>query len=596
MADIGHYHRPPAQGGIAARSHFRLWAPKAQGVQVLILAADGKTVAHTLTLQRQDATGGVDCWTGYWTAECEALPHGTLYWVELDGRRLPDPASRYQPQGVHGPSMVVELEPVASPGWRGITMADAILYELHLGTFTPEGTLAGAQARLDHLQALGVNAIELLPIAAFPGERNWGYDGTCLFALHQAYGSYADLKAFIEAAHQRGMAVILDVVYNHFGPEGNYSGAYGPYTKAAATPWGAAINFDIAGNHGVREYFLENLRWWLQTVGFDGVRMDAVSLIFDNSPVHILREFTDLAREIGRQQGREVLTIAEHLRNNRYVTSEQGFGYHSQWNDDLNHAIYARLSGETWRHYQNFGSLADVAKALTSGFVYDGSRYDRYYGWFVGTDGRLTTAPEHVVHIQNHDQIGNRLHGDRMIATHGRAKALLAITAVMASPFVPMLWMGEEYGETAPFYFFEDFGDQHLIDGCRDGRKSDFAFDGAEPPDPHARQTFVDSRLQWQRLDEPAGREVLAYYRQLIALKRSSALGPRDMQAVSVELDDATEVITVRCAGSVTVLNFSSQAQAFAVPPGYGEALLCSVGVYQPGQVPAFGAIVLRAS
>lgn len=584
MSKLGHHVGPQDM------SALRVFAPRAKAVTVQLLDGDG-TTERRLQLSPDRFGHGA----GYWIGECERLAHGRLYWIELDGRRLPDPASRYQPQGVHGPSMVVDVIAPNSPGWLGVAMSDAILYELHIGTFTPEGTLAGAQTRLGHLKDLGVNAVELLPIAAFPGERNWGYDGTFLFALHQAYGSYADLTAFIEAAHAHGIAVILDVVYNHFGPEGNYSGAFAPYTKAADTPWGAAINFDMAWSHGVREYFLENLRWWLQAVGLDGVRMDAVSLIFDNSPVHILREFSDLARAIGREQGREVLTIAEHLRNNRYVTSEQGFGFHSQWNDDLNHAVYARLTGETTRHYQNFGAFDDVVKALTSGFVYDGTRFDRYYGWYVGTDGRLTTAPEHVVHIQNHDQVGNRLHGDRMISTYGRDKALLAITAIMASPFVPMLWMGEEYGETAPFYFFEDFSDQLFIDGCREGRKADFAFGGAEPPDPHARQTFVDSKLHWQRADEPLGREFLAYYKQLIALKRSGALGPRDMKAVTVSADAATQVITLQTADTCTVLNFSDQVQRFSGPVAYSNPVLCSVGSYTPGRIEAFGAIVLSA-
>ncbi len=320
MADVGHYF--DAEGG----SSFRVFAPLAGSLSVQWV--DG---GRHLPLVRDEL--------GYWTGHCERLPHGSLYWLDLDGRRLPDPASRCQPQGVHGPSMVAEVLPALSPGWAGIAMADAILYELHLGTFTEAGTLAAAQHRLPYLAALGINAVELLPIAAFPGQRNWGYDGTFLFALQTSYGSYADLKAFIEAAHALGIAVVLDVVYNHFGPEGNYSGAFAPYTKAAATPWGAAINFDTEWNHGVREFFLENIRHWVQAVGFDGLRMDAVSLIFDNSPVHILREFTDTARAIGQAEGREVLTIAEHLRNNRFVTHAQGFNYHAQWNDDLNHAI-----------------------------------------------------------------------------------------------------------------------------------------------------------------------------------------------------------------------------------------------------------------
>ena len=550
MTHAGHHHDE------MGRAVFRVFAP-------------GKSALAVVLIERGERIPLAADAFGWWHGATARLPHGTLYLIEVDGQRLPDPASRRQPRGVHGPSMVVEVEPVRTPGWAGVAMDDAILYELHLGTFTPEGTLAAAQAKLPCLHELGINAIELLPIAAFPGERNWGYDGTYLFALQQTYGDYRDLKAFIEAAHALGIAVILDVVYNHFGPEGNYAGAYAPYTKAAATPWGAAINFDGEFNHGVREFFLANTRYWLQEVGFDGFRMDAVSLVFDNMPMHILREITDLARAIGKAEGREILMIAEHLRNNRHVTSEQGFGYHSQWNDDLNHAVFAHLTGETGRHYVNFGSFDDVRKALEAGFVLDGTRFDRYLRWFLGTDGRDTRGSEHVVHIQNHDQIGNRLLGDRMIASYGRERALLGITAVMASPFVPMLFMGEEYGETAPFLFFEDFSDQQIIDGAREGRKADFAFGGIEPPDPHARASFEASKLRWERAESLEGRGVLAYYRQLIALKRSGALGPRRRGEVKVSADEATQIIRVETPQTLTAMNFSAQRQPFEAPSGW---------------------------
>lgn len=572
--------RPGHQVDALGRSAFCVFAP-GKGALVVVLD-DGSRRIHL-----QPAPDG------HWHGHTDRLPAGTLYWIEVDGRRLPDPASRCQPQGVHGPSMVADVAPVRSPGWTGVRMEDAILYELHLGTFTPQGTLAAAQQKLPHLQALGINAIELLPIAAFPGERNWGYDGSFMYALQHSYGSFADLKAFIEAAHAHGMAVVLDVVYNHFGPEGNYSGAFAPYTKAAATPWGAAINFDDAHNHGVRAFFLDNLRFWLQDVGFDGVRMDAVSLIFDNMPVHILREFTDLARAIGREERRDVITIAEHLRNNKHVTSLQGFGYDAQWNDDLNHAIFAFLTGETQRHYANFGSFDDVVKALAQGFVLDGTRLCHHHRYHLGTDAADTHGREHVVHIQNHDQVGNRLLGDRMLATHGEAKALLGFTAVMASPFVPMLFMGEEYGETAPFLFFEDFGDQALIDAAREGRKADFAFGSVEPADPHALSTFDACKLQWGLAETRSGQRILAYYRQLIALKRSGALGPRQRGRVVVTADAARQTIQVETPQTLTVLNFAGHAQAWAAPAGWVPLLRSFEGGVD-GTLPAHGALVLQ--
>lgn len=572
MARIGHFHDTDG------RSAFRVFAPEKASVAVVLPQTN-----ETLALRRDPL--------GHWQGTTARLPHGTLYWLEVDGRRLPDPASRCQPQGVHGPSMVVETAPPASPAWAGVCMADAIVYELHLGTFTPEGTIAAAQGRLPYLAGLGINVVELLPIAAFPGERNWGYDGTFLFALQHSYGDYAALKAFLEAAHALGIAVVLDVVFNHFGPEGNYGGAFAPYTKAAATPWGAAINFDGEYNHGVREFFLDATRWWLQEIGFDGFRMDAVSLIFDLMPVHILRQFTDLAREIARTQGREILMIAEHLRNNRYVTDPQGFGYHAQWNDDLNHAVYAHLTGERGRHYDNFGPFEDVVKALRDGFVLDGTRLDRHYRYLLGTDASGTHGSEHVVHIQNHDQVGNRLHGDRMIATHGRAKALLGVTTILASPFVPMLFMGEEYGETAPFLFFEDFGDPALIRGVREGRKADFAFGGTEPPDPHARATFEASKLHWERAETAEGRTMLDLYRQLIALKRSGALGPRERAHVTVGADAAQRLITIETPQTLTVLNFADAARPFAAPAGWVPRLV-TVEAPQPGLLAAYAAVV----
>src|ERR1700674_5619741 len=574
MAKVGHFCNEKGN------SEFRVFAPEKERVAVVLTEK-----SRMVPLNRDEL--------GYWTGELERLPHGTLYLLEVDGRRFPDPASRYQPKGVHGPSMVTEIEAARSPGWTGVKMEDALLYELHVGTFTGKGTLQAGKGKLQYLSDLGVHVIELLPIATFPGERNWGYDGTFHFALHYTYGDYQDLKQFIEAARELGMAVILDVVYNHFGPEGNYSGAFAPYTKSAATPSGAAINFDGAYNYGVREVFLENTRYWLQEVGFDGFRMDAVSLIFDNMPVHILREFTDLAREIGRAERREVLMIAEHLRNNKYVTSEKGFNYHSQWNDDLNHAVFAKLTGETTRHYMNFGSFGDVAKALEKGFVLDGTRYDKYHRYFLGTDGSHTRGSEHVVHIQNHDQVGNRLLGDRMIVTYGRDKALLGITAVMASPYVPMLFMGEEYGEQAPFPFFEHFSEQVIIDGAREGRKADFAFADLEPMDPHARATFEESKLRWEQLETPDGQAILNYYKQLIVLKLAGQLGPRDKAGVKVVADESTEIIRVETPHTLTVMNFSGNRRANQPAAGW-EPCLCSGKVSEAGNIEPYTAMIYK--
>jgi len=575
LVDLGHYRDP------AGRSAFRVFAPAALQVEVILLGPE-----RTVFLAR-DALG-------FWRGATDRLPEGTRYLLDCDGRRLPDPASRCQPDGVHGPSMIVDVPRARSPGWRGVAIEDAILYELHLGTFTPAGTLAAAEERLPHLQALGVTAIELMPIAAFPGERNWGYDGTYPFALHAGYGGYPDLARFVEAAHRLGMAVLLDVVFNHFGPEGNYAGLLGPYTHAADTPWGAAVNFEGPGSHGVRDLFLQNVRHWLEEVGLDGLRMDAVSMVFDGSPVSILRECTDLARAIGAAERREVLVIAEHLRNDRAVTAEDGLGYHAQWNDDLCHAIFAHLTGERRRHHANFGPFADVVKALEDAFVMDGTRFDLHYRFRLGTDGRGTRGTEHVVYLQNHDQVGNRPRGDRMISTYGRDRALLGLTAVMASPYVPMLFMGEEWGETAPFLFFEDFSDPDLVEAVRAGRRKELALEGVEPPPPHDRATFEASRLRWERRDLPEGREVLAYTRALVALKRTGALGPRDRGQVRVRADEARRLVLLETPRTLTALNFSPEPQPLGVAGAGWLRHLDSVPGGGDGLLPAFGARVHR--
>ena len=572
MVALGHYL--DEQG----RSAFRIFAPERQAL-ALLLEAEQQT--YPMTRQAD----------GHWSLQLPPLAEGSRYRFVVEGSPYPDPASRWQPEGVHGPSAVCHPRRVSSPSWRGVAIEDAIIYELHLGTFTPEGTLAAATGKLPHLQALGITVIELLPLATFPGTRNWGYDGTYLFALQPSYGSYEDLATFIEQAHELGMAVILDVVYNHFGPEGNYSGVYAPYTKQADTPWGAAINFDGGYSEGIRAFYLANTRYWLEEIGFDGFRMDAVSLVFDSSPRHILREITDLARSIGAAEGREILMIAEHLCNETTVTSEQGYGYHSQWNDDLNHALFAYLTPERSRHYASFGDFAAIVKGLEEGFVLDGSRFDYHSNRNKGTNSRHTPPSEHVVHIQDHDQVGNRPQGDRMIATYGRDKALLAITAIMASPYVPMLFMGEEYGETAPFLFFEAFGDERLIAAVKKGRKREFAFSGAEPRDAHAEAAFLDSKLQWERLASSEGQSLFRFYQALIALKRAGKLGPRERSKIEIASDETTGVICLRTEESLTLLNLSDRHQQ-ALPSGAWALCLSSDEPGTAGVLPPYSAHV----
>lgn len=572
MVALGHYVNSQGQ------SAFRVFAPVCQALALCLEDQD-----EVLPMQRQR--------DGYWTLTLPRLADGRLYRYEVDGQRWPDPASRSQPAGVHGPSMVSTPRRAFSPGWQGVGIDEAVIYELHLGTFTPEGTLSAARRKLPYLQELGINVIELMPIAEFPGNRNWGYDGTYLFALQHTYGDYYDLQAFIEDAHQHGIAVILDVVYNHFGPEGNYSGFFAPYTKQADTPWGAAINFDQAHHQGIRDFYLANTRYWLQDIGFDGFRMDAVSLVFDHSSRSILREITDLSRTIAAEEGREILMIAEHLRNESQVTAAEGLSYQSQWNDDLNHALFRHLTGESGRHYSSFQGFADIEKALRDSFVLDGTREHHFYQRLYGTDGRHTAATEHVMHIQNHDQIGNRPYGDRLISSYGRDKQLLAATTLFASPYVPMIFMGEEYGESAPFLFFEDFGDPQLVEAVRVGRQREFAYADGKQPDSHALASFLASKLQWLQLEDEEHQMIHHYYRMLIQLKREGRLGPRDKQKVGIACDADTQLICIQTDDSLTLLNFSDRTHDVPVDAGWTLVLSSN----QPGEagiVPPYSAHV----
>lgn len=496
----------------------------------------------------------------YFKADISPLPEGTMYWLVKNGTEfLPDPYSHYQPCDVHGPSMITFPQPPKKNGWRGIDIKDAIIYELHLGTFTEEGNIKAATNKLLYLKTLGINVIELMPICDFPGDRNWGYDGTYMFALNNSYGTYEDLRIFLEKAHSLGIAVILDIVYNHFGPEGNYSGMIAPFTKSADTPWGAAVNFDKEHSNGIRDFYLYNTQYWLQEVGFDGFRMDATSLILDESPKHILTEINELADKIAQEEQRKIIMIAEHLRNDSKVTSSNGLKFQAQWCDDLNYALYAYLTGEKNRHYKDFGKFEDIVKALTSSFVYDGTKLNSVYNNYMGEDGSHLDPASLVVHIQNHDQVGNRPDGDRMSTTYGIKRALTAATVIFASPYVPMIFMGEEYAEMNPFWFFENFKDQWLIDAVQNGRRNEFSFKSdADIKPPHDVETFINSKLDWDSASNTPHSSVLNIYQSLIALKKEGIIGIHDRTKLQIEGDKNKEILYIRTPKSTTVVNLST--------------------------------------
>jgi maltooligosyltrehalose trehalohydrolase len=542
MPKLGYFEDENGNG------NFRIFAPFCKTLAIEI----DRTHEH-FELNKQD--------DGYFTTTIRALKKGSLYWLVKNGTEyLPDPNSKYQPFDVHSASMITKIEKADFSQWTGIDYKDAIIYELHLGTFSEEGNLKGAQKHLNYIKSLGINVIELMPICQFPGDRNWGYDGTYMFALCSSYGTYEDLKEFLDKAHSLGIAVILDVVYNHFGPEGNYSGMIAPFTKQADTPWGAAINFDKEWNNGIRDFYLENTRYWLSEIGFDGFRMDAVALIMDESNKNILTEINELASEISKKENRKIIMIAEHLRNETKVTSPTGYKYQAQWCDDLNYSIYSYLTNEKFRHYNDFGKFEDIKKALEEGFVYNGTKLNSVYNNYMGDNGANILPETLVTHIQNHDQIGNRPNGDRMSATYGITKALLSITLVFCSPYTPMIFMGEEYAEINPFLFFESFSDESLIEAVKNGRKREFSFvENHEPKAPHDVQTFIDSKLDWECQSDAPHSLVLEYYKRLIALKKSKIIGIHNRANINMGFDKINKIITIETPKSISVFNFGTE-------------------------------------
>jgi maltooligosyltrehalose trehalohydrolase len=491
---------------------------------------------------------------GYHEGIVPDVEPGNRYLYRLDGEKeRPDPASRFQPDGVHGPSQICRAEfPWEDSPWQGIPWEDYLLYELHVGTFTDEGTFEGVIARLDELKDLGLTALELMPVAQFPGARNWGYDGVYPFAVQASYGGAGGLKALVNACHRKGLAVVLDVVYNHLGPEGNYLWDYGPYfTDRYKTPWGSAVNFDGPGSDHVRRFFIENALYWIQDFHVDALRLDAVHAIFDFSAVPFLEALAQRVHQEGAATGRRVYLIAESsLNDTRLVrTPEQGgFGLDAQWNDDFHHSLRTVLTGERSGYYQDFGTLDHLAKAFREGFAYSGE-YSLFRRRKHGRSSKDIPAHRFVVFSQNHDQVGNRLKGERLSASVSFEALKLAAGCVLLSPYAPLLFMGEEYGEKSPFPYFVSHSDPGLIEAVRKGRKDEFdAFEWeGEPPDPQGEDTFLSAKLNRSLKDDMKNGTLLRFYRELIALRKAnealSALSKETMDVVAMERE---EILFVR--------------------------------------------------
>src|SRR5579884_2590706 len=429
---------------------FQVWAPKAKTVDLHILSPRKRV----FRMSPQDR--------GYFRAVVEEIDPEARYVYRLNGQaEWPDPASRFQPEGVRQPSQIWNPRAFqwGDSGWQGLPLEGYILYELHVGTYTPEGTLDAIIPHLDHLKSLGVTAIELMPVAQFPGHRNWGYDGVFPFAVQHSYGGPSGLKKLVDACHREGLAMVLDVVYNHLGPEGNYLAELGPFfTDSYRTPWGSAINYDGPDSDGVRRYFIENALYWLTEYHIDALRLDAIHGIFDFGARHILEELADAFHGQARDLGRDAWIIAESDLNDVRIlkpVSEGGYGVDSQWNDDFHHAFYTALTGDTHGYFTDFGRLEDLAKSLQEGFVYDGRR-SAYRRRRHGSSSKDRPGEQFVVFTQNHDQIANALGGKRLASLVTTEQQKLAAAVLLLSPFVPLLFMGQEYGEIAPFHYFTD--------------------------------------------------------------------------------------------------------------------------------------------
>lgn len=463
---------------------------------------------------------------GYWKTILPVNP-GTRYRFRLEDETIgPDPASLSQPEGVHGPSAVVDRHfSWTDSGWKGIPLSNKIIYELHTGAFSPSHDFEGIIQRLGYLVQLGINTIELMPLAQFPGERNWGYDGVYPFAIQNSYGGVPGFRRLVDAAHAKGFAIIVDVVYNHLGPEGNYLSNFGPYfTDKYKTPWGSALNFDDAWSDGVRNYFLQNARMWLEDYHVDALRLDAVHAIRDFSAVHIMQQLKELVADIERRCNCKKELIAEtDLNDPRYITpiAKGGYGLDGQWIDEFHHALRTLLTGETNAYYEDFGQIAHLEKAFRNTYVYDGT-YSVHRKRTFGGHADGNSYDQFVVFAQNHDQIGNRAIGDRLTQNLSFEQLKLAAATVLFSPYVPLLFMGEEYGERNPFPFFGSFGDTELIDAVRKGRAAEFNgfATGYELPDPMDPATFSSAMLSWKYEDAPGG-ILLSFYRRLIDLRKT---------------------------------------------------------------------------
>ncbi len=551
-------------------AEFRVWAPNLTSLAVRILGEIPRTIPMTRSANPGESE---------FVAVVPQVSEGTDYFYVLEGEReRPDPVSRWQPHGVHGPSRIVNPASFhwSDQEWSGIPLKEFIIYELHPGTFTGEGSFESVIPRLPYLRDLGITAVEIMPVAEVPGNRNWGYDGASLYAPQSSYGGPAGLKKLVDACHQHGLAVVLDVVYNHLGPEGNYLPEFAPcFTDAHHTPWGKAINFDGPHSDGVRRYILDNALYWLTEYHVDALRLDAIHGIYDFGARHILDELSDAFQNQARRLKRQAWLIAESdLEDVRIINprSQGGYALDAQWHDDFHHALYALLTDEREGFLMDFGALADLSQSMRDGFVFDW-KYSRYRRRHYGRSSKDRPGEQFIGFIQNHDQIANTSRGKRLATLVSPGQLKLAAVLTVCSPFLPLLFMGEEYGETAPFLYFTSFEDPALADAVREGRKRELGshYSESEFADPQAARTFERCKLDWSKIAISPHAQILRLYRDLISLRKQyPSLGNCRKDLTEIQFDEqAKQLVAKRTdpAGSraLLIFNFSEAAQGIQV-------------------------------
>jgi maltooligosyltrehalose trehalohydrolase len=557
----------------------------AGGVQFRVWAPDLKTLAVKISARTFQMTR---CGEDFEVYVADARPDD-LYTLVLDGEReRPDPVSRFQPQGVHGPSQIVDPDSFAwaDSSWKGIPLASYIIYELHTGTFTAEGTFEAVISKLPHLKELGITAIELMPVAEFPGNRNWGYDGVDLYAPHSAYGGPEGLKKLVNACHREGLAVVLDVVYNHFGPEGNYLAEFGPYfTDHYRTPWGRAINYDGRGSDGVRRFVIDNALYWLTEYHIDALRLDAIHGIFDFSARHILAELADRFHAEAERLGRQAWIIAESDLNDVRVIQPRSIGglqLDAQWHDEFHHALVSFLTGADRGFLAGFGRLQHVRKAIVEGFVYDGV-YSSHRGRRFGSSSVDAPGERFVAFIQNHDQVANTFQGSRLSELVSLEQYKVAVALLLCSPYLPLLFMGEEFACNSPFLYFTSHSDPELARTVSEGRRKEFAdfATGGEFHDPQSPETFEKSKINWS---QSSSNDVLSLYQDLISLrKHTPCLSNCRKDLVRVDVNEEARWLKLERSdpgGSSVLLicNFSEESVEMNPPEGWQLALRTSSG------------------